>query len=116
MKNVLKLEELGMFLLSILAFSYTEYSLWWFLVFILAPDISMIGYVLSPKVGAIIYNLFHHRGIAILVIVAGFYWHMDIIYISGIILFGHSSMDRLFGYGLKYQKGFKHTHLGEIGK
>ena len=34
----------------------------------------------------------------------------------GIILFGHSSMDRFFGYGLKYENGFKFTHLGEIGK
>ncbi|HZJ19645.1 MAG TPA: DUF4260 family protein [Pricia sp.] len=24
-------------------------------------------------------------------------------------------MDRIFGYGLKYNKGFKFTHLGEIG-
>jgi hypothetical protein len=24
-------------------------------------------------------------------------------------------MDRVFGYGLKYFSGFKHTHLDEIG-
>jgi len=32
-----------------------------------------------------------------------------------IILFGHSSMDRIFGYGLKTNQGFKFTHLGTIG-
>lgn len=31
-------------------------------------------------------------------------------------MLGHSAMDRLFGYGLKYNKGFKYTHLGEIGR
>jgi hypothetical protein len=36
--------------------------------------------------------------------------------ISGIILFGHSSMDRSLGYGLKLNEGFKYTHLGMIGK
>ena len=36
--------------------------------------------------------------------------------IAGIILFGHSSMDRIFGYGLKQFLGFKYTHLGLIGK
>jgi len=36
--------------------------------------------------------------------------------VIGIILFGHSSMDRMFGYGLKLGQGFKYTHLGIIGK
>jgi len=31
-------------------------------------------------------------------------------------MFGHSSMDRMFGYGLKTEEGFKYTHLGMIGK
>jgi hypothetical protein len=34
---------------------------------------------------------------------------------AGIILFGHSSMDRIFGYGLKLNEGFKFTHLGLVG-
>ena len=38
------------------------------------------------------------------------------LFIAGIILFGHSSMDRMFGYGLKLKEGFKYTHLGMIGK
>jgi hypothetical protein len=25
-------------------------------------------------------------------------------------------MDRMMGYGLKYETGFKDTHLGKIGK
>jgi hypothetical protein len=28
---------------------------------------------------------------------------------TGIVLFGHSSMDRFFGYGLKTDEGFKYT-------
>nr|WP_227009131.1 DUF4260 family protein [Christiangramia fulva] len=35
---------------------------------------------------------------------------------AGIILFARSSFDRMPGYGLKYEKGYKFTHLGEIGK
>jgi hypothetical protein len=31
-------------------------------------------------------------------------------------LLGHSSFDRVLGYGLKYDDDFKHTHLGWIGK
>jgi hypothetical protein len=36
--------------------------------------------------------------------------------IAGIVLFGHASMDRMLGYGLKTSEGFKYTHLGIIGK
>ena len=32
----------------------------------------------------------------------------------GIILFGHSCMDRMLGFGLKYPDSFKNTHLGAI--
>jgi hypothetical protein len=35
---------------------------------------------------------------------------------EGLILFSHSAMDRMLGYGLKYESGFKFTHLGEIGQ
>jgi uncharacterized protein DUF4260 len=34
----------------------------------------------------------------------------------GTILLGHSSLDRVFGYGLKYPDAFQNTHLGVIGK
>ena len=115
MKNVLKLEELGLFLLSLILFFKTDISWWWFLILLLTPDISMVGYLFGNKTGAIIYNIFHHRGLAILIALAGFYWNIKLLYISGIILFSHSTMDRMFGYGLKYDKGFKYTHLGEIG-
>jgi hypothetical protein len=34
----------------------------------------------------------------------------------GVILLGHSSLDRALGYGLKYEDSFQNTHLGRIGK
>ena len=105
-----------MLLLSIFLFGQLSFAWWWFLVLILAPDISMLGYVAGNKVGAVCYNLFHHKAVAITVYVAGFYLHNEVLQLIGVILFGHSSMDRLFGYGLKTFAGFKFTHLGEIGK
>ncbi len=116
MKTTLQLEELGLFLFGIFLFSQQPFAWWWFLVLILAPDLSMIGYLFGNKVGAFSYNLFHHRGIAVLVYLSGIQFDNHLIQLIGIILFAHSSMDRLFGYGLKYEKGFKFTHLGEIGK
>ena len=116
MKTVIKLEELGLFILGIYLFSLLNYQWWWFLVLILAPDFSMIGYAVSNKIGALSYNLFHHKGIAILLYLIGCYLQIEVMQLIGIILFSHSAMDRIFGYGLKYEKGFKYTHLGKIGK
>lgn len=115
MKTTLKLEELALFLLGIFLFSQLAFAWWWFLVLILAPDIGMLGYLFGNKTGAISYNIFHHRGIAVAVYLTGIYLQSEITQLIGVILFSHSAMDRMFGYGLKYEKGFKFTHLGEIG-
>ncbi|MBX9807379.1 MAG: DUF4260 domain-containing protein [Flavobacteriaceae bacterium] len=116
MKTTLQLEELGLFLFGIYLFNQLDYAWWWFLVLILVPDLSMIGYAFGNKFGAFLYNLFHHRAIAVMIYLAGIYSSNNLIQLTGIILFSHSSMDRMMGYGLKYETGFKFTHLGEIGK
>src|SRR5690554_1656420 len=116
MKTLLKLEELGQFLLSILLFSQLDYAWWIFLVFLLFPDLSMIGYLVNPKIGAWLYNFFHHKLVAIVVLILGFWLDISVLTLAGVILFGHSAMDRIFGYGLKFNDNFKNTHLGWIGK
>lgn len=116
MKNSIKLEELGMLVLGIYLYSFLPYSWWWFLILILAPDIGMLGYLLNNKIGAMVYNIFHHKGLAIGIYLGGVYFSLPLVQLAGIILFSHASMDRLFGYGLKYYSGFKSTHLGEVGK
>ena len=114
MKNLLKLEELIMFLISIYLFSLLDYFWWLYPALILTPDIGMIGYAINASTGAMTYNLFHHRGIAILIGFIGFWWLIPELQLTGIILFGHSSMDRMLGYGLKFNSGFKDTHLGKL--
>lgn len=116
MKTIIKLEETALFILGIYLFSLLNFEWWWFLALILAPDLSMLGYLFGNKSGAFFYNLFHHKGIAILLYIFGCYLKLEILQLAGIILFSHSAMDRIFGYGLKYEKAFKYTHLGEIGK
>ncbi len=116
MKNVLQLEEIAGLVLGFLAFHYTGYPSWLFWALLLTPDISMLGYLINNKAGAILYNIFHHKGVAIALALTGWYLHADYLLIAGIILFSHSCMDRVFGYGLKYFTGFSDTHLGKIGK
>lgn len=116
MKMILKLEELAMFLLSLWAFNLTGFSWWWFAGLFILPDISMVGYAFGNQIGAASYNIFHHKGLAIGLFLLGVYLGQSLLELSGIILFSHASFDRILGYGLKYDRGFKFTHLGEIGR
>jgi len=116
MNNLIKWEEAAMFLLSICLFSQLHFAWWWWLVWILVPDLSMLGYLAGNKAGAICYNIVHHKGVAIALYLIGLYTVNEYLEFAGLILFGHSSMDRGMGYGLKYFSGFEDTHLGKIGK
>jgi hypothetical protein len=116
MKNILKLEEIAKLIVSYTLSLYLGYSWWIFLVLLLTPDLSMLGYLFGPRVGALVYNTFHHQGLGIAVGIAGLYFNVPWLQLAGLILFGHSALDRALGYGLKYNDSFKHTHLGWIGK
>jgi len=118
MKTILKIEEaamtvVGIYLLTIYNLNLS-FWIWVFLFF--TPDIGMLGYLVNTKVGAAVYNLFHHKGIAIILAATGYYLHNDVLTSIGILLFAHASFDRIMGYGLKYEDSFKNTHLGSLEK
>lgn len=116
MKATLKIEELAMFLLGIFAFGFLDYDWWWFLLLFFAPDVSMLGYLFGNRAGALLYNLCHHKGVAIFIFLIGFFFLVPVLQLLGVIVFSHAAFDRMLGYGLKFEKGFKYTHLGRIGK
>ena len=116
MKTLVRLEETGFFLFSIYLFSLSPYPWWYFPLLLFVPDLSMIGYVAGPRLGAFIYNFIHHRALALLYYVAGVLLALPVLSLIGIIIFAHSSLDRALGYGLKYPDGFGNTHLGKIGR
>lgn len=115
MRNVIKLEELGQFLFSVYLFLNTDYAWWVFPVLLFTPDIAILGYLGSTKLGAFLYNIAHHKLIAMCLLIFGYYTEGAPFILCGIILFAHSSFDRIWGFGLKYPDNFKHTHLGWIG-
>ncbi|MFC6998833.1 DUF4260 domain-containing protein [Rufibacter roseus] len=115
MKLLISLEELAKMAAAYLFSLYLGYSWWMFFALLLLPDLSMLGYLFGPRVGAWVYNLFHHQGVALLTAAVGFMLHHPELQLAGVVMFGHSAMDRALGYGLKYSDNFKNTHLGWIG-
>src|SRR5689334_19536987 len=115
MKNLLKLEELGMLILSCYAYSLLGQPWWLFFALFLVPDVGMLGYLINARTGSVTYNLFHHKGIASILWIVGIITNIMALEMAGILLFAHSSFDRVLGYGLKFDDAFAHTHLGMIG-
>lgn len=116
MKSLLKLEELFLFGLALFLFSGLEYGWGWFALLFFAPDLSMLGYLANPRLGAWTYNLIHHKGLSAALYVLGYLLATSWLMFAGMILLGHSSLDRVLGYGLKHEDAFQNTHLGRIGR
>ncbi|MCA0445663.1 MAG: DUF4260 domain-containing protein [Bacteroidetes bacterium] len=116
MATLLRLEELGKFILALIFWFYSGLSFWIFMIFLFLPDISLTGYFFGKRAGLIAYNCCHHQGLAIITGITGHFLGLSLIVEISIILLAHSSMDRILGYGLKYSDHFGHTHLGWIGK
>jgi len=117
MKYLLKLESLG--LLAFFSFIFfqlypTEWKMFAALFFV--PDVSFACFLISKKMGAIAYNIFHHQGFLILLAALGYFMDSILLLQIGLIFLAHSHFDRVAGYGLKYLDSFDHTHLGWIGK
>ena len=113
---VLRLE--GLCVLIAASVAYSKFGLGWgtFALFFFTPDVSFLGYLAGPKVGAVTYNLAHSYIGAIACLVVGFLFPAPTILGVGIIWFAHIGFDRALGYGLKYSAGFGFTHLGRIGR
>ena len=87
-----------------------------FIVLLLLPDLSILGYVRGPRIGAVIYDLVHNWALAAALLGVGFFLQLPIVFGAGAALLAHIGGDRLLGYGLKYPTSFQDTHLGRIGR
>lgn len=114
MKKLLAIEYLALIAWSLYTFSLLPYAWWWYPILFLVPDIGMVGYFVSPRLGAATYNLTHHLFVGFGLYVAGALCMLPAVQLAGVIIVGHSGADRAFGFGLKYPDSFKHTHLGVL--
>lgn len=83
---------------------------------LLVPDVSAIGYLGGPRLGAFTYNLVHNWAVGLAVLGVGLASGTVPVSVLGAILVAHVGMDRALGFGLKLPTSFQDTHLGRIGK
>jgi hypothetical protein len=113
---LLRLEGLFVFVLSIALYWRVGENWWLFAALFLAPDLSFLGYLAGPRVGAIAYNAVHTTAGPVLLALIGFLISYPPAVAVGLIWLAHCGFDRALGYGLKYDAGFGFTHLGRIGR
>ena len=112
---LLRAEGLAVARAAIAAFSRSGGSWGLFAGLILAPDLSMLGYLAGPRIGAAAYNAVHaYVGPVILLSVAVALAAPVGIAIA-LIWIAHLGIDRALGFGLIYGAGFAFTHLGRVG-
>jgi hypothetical protein len=115
-KWILRIESAAIGLLGVAAFLTLGGPPLLLIPALLAPDLSAIGYLAGPRVGAVTYNLVHNWAVAVvfafLAIAIDQVWPMQV----AAILAAHVGFDRALGYGLKLPTSFHDTHLGRIGR
>jgi hypothetical protein len=114
----LRVEGLALGLICVWLYSFQQQPWWLFALLFLAPDLSMLGYLAGPRVGAFAYNVVHSWALVAILALAGSYlWGGNSLLLPlAFILGAHIGFDRKLGYGLKLATGFHHTDLGRIGR
>jgi len=102
--------------ITLWAVTTTNGSWIWFLALFLAPDLSMIGYVFGPRVGAVTYNAGHLYAWPAGLLAAGVVYHPSLATTAALSWIAHIAFDNVVGYGLKLPIGFEHTVYGPIGQ
>lgn len=108
----------GLALLAVAVLAYARFGEGWllFAVLFLAPDLSFLGYLAGPRLGAWAYNIAHSLIGPLLLATAGGLTGNHQATALALIWLAHVGFDRALGYGLKSPDSFGVTHLGLIGK
>ena len=112
----LRLEGLAAFGAGIAVFGANDGN-WLFLVpLLLLPDVSAIGYLAGPRIGAFAYNAVHNWAPGMVALGLGAWLAAPTILLVAAVLIAHVGMDRAAGFGLKLPGSFQDTHLGRMGR
>jgi len=112
--RLLRLEGLAVAVGALVLYFHADYGWLLLVLLILAPDLSMLGYLGGTTVGAVSYDAVHTTLIPIALGLVGVLADSGIAIQIALIWLAHIGVDRFLGYGLKYPTGFKDTHLQRV--
>ena len=113
-RMLLRAEGAAVAAAAIALYFHADYPWWLFVVLALAPDLSALGYLAGPSIGAAAYDAVHTYVLPVVLAAIGVMADAEIAVQVGLIWLTHIGVDRAIGYGLKYPSGFKDTHLQRV--
>jgi len=113
---ILRAEAVAIGLAGVALYLVNDGPALWLLPLLLVPDLSAVGYLAGPRLGAITYNAGHNLVLAIGLSALGGWLAVGWVSLAGAVLLAHVGFDRALGYGLKLPTDFRDTHLGRIGR
>jgi hypothetical protein len=114
-RDLLRWEGVTLFI-GMTLFYWISGAPWWHyaLVFFL-PDLAFLAYLAGPRIGAGVYNATHATIGPLLLVLFGLLTAEPLPGSLAMVWLAHIGFDRMLGYGLKYEAGFRFTHLGRVG-
>jgi hypothetical protein len=111
---LLRAEGLAIVVAALALYFHAGHGWLLLVLLVLAPDLSMLGYLGGPRTGAIAYDAVHTTVLPLALGVAGVLTDVELARQLALIWLVHIGVDRLVGYGLKYPTAFKDTHLQRV--
>jgi hypothetical protein len=111
---LLRIEGGVVLALSVFLYRSTGASWGIFFLLFLWPDLSMLAYLASVRLGSLCYNLAHTYVFPLILAGISVYLSKPALLSFALIWIAHQGWDRALGYGLKYPTTFKDTHLQRV--
>ena len=113
-RSLLRLEGLAIAAGAVVLYVDGDHNWWLFALLILTPDLSFLGYLAGPRLGAAAYDLLHNLVLPIALGTAGVLADSNGAVAVALIWLAHIGVDQLIGYGLKYPTAFNDSHLQRV--
>jgi hypothetical protein len=113
-ETLLRIE--GAFDLALSVIFYQAMGADWllFILLLLVPDLAILGYLRSARLGTVCYNLVHTFMGPFMIIAYAYLTRAVWLLPYALIWTAHIGFDRMLGFGLKYPTRFRDTHLGRM--
>ena len=113
-KVLLRLEGVAVAVAAVVGYVREDGSWLLFLLLVLAPDLSAVGYLAGPRVGSLTYNLAHTYVGPVALLTGSILAGGRLGALVALIWLVHVGVDRALRYGLKYPTAFRDTHLQRV--
>jgi hypothetical protein len=111
---LLRLEGLAL-LAAAVALYWQRGGPWWlFLVLLLAPDLSFVGFAFGKAAGTTAYNVAHTTVLPLLLALVGLGAGLPVAVQVALVWLAHIGMDRTLGFGLLYRDGASRSHFERV--